>query len=428
MPSTWQPILTGQEAARAEAAIDDIARALAERPAFPENDPFGASLATGETGLGLFFSYLSQARPGAGYDDLAAERLERAIDRLTASFHVPGLYQGFVSIAWAIEHLRDREDEDDPNEEIDGAVFELLGQTPWHGGFDLVAGLAGLGVYALERLPGASDGRIAEACLARVCQRLEELAVPQDTGVAWPVDQGSLFPFERDRFPPGTVNMGVSHGLPGVLPVLAQALAAGAAPEGTRGLLREAVAYLLSHKRPSGSGSVFPDAWVPGKEQHSTPTAWCYGDLGIAAALRVTARAAGEPAWEAEALDLARAVARHSSGVHDACLCHGAAGNGHVFNRLYQETGDPELLAAARAWMERALDLREPGQGIAGFLTWEPGAGGEMGWHPNPSVLTGVAGIGLALLAAVAPFEPAWDRFLVLSPAIGTNTKGTILP
>ena len=424
MPSTWQPILTGEAATRAEAAIDDIARALAERPAFPEDDPFGASLATGEAGLGLFFYYLDQARPGAGYDDLAAERLGRAIDRLNASFHTYGLYQGFVSIAWTVEHLRDREDEEDPNEEIDGAVFELLGQTPWRGEFDLISGLSGLGTYALERLPGAG----AEACLARVCQRLEELAVPQDAGIAWPVVQESLFPFERDRFPPGTVNLGVSHGLAGVLPVLAQAVAAGAAPERTRGLLREAVAYLLSHKLPAGSGSVFPDAWVPGKEQHPTTTAWCYGDLGIAAALRVTACAAGEPAWDAEALDLARVVARRPSGVHDACLCHGAAGNGHVFNRLYQETGDPELLAAALVWMERALDLREPGQGIAGFLTWEPGAEGEMGWHPNPSVLTGVAGIGLALLAAVTPLEPAWDRFLLLSAALDTNTKRTVLP
>lgn len=427
MTSTWQPILTGQEAARAEAAVDAIAEALAAWPAFPEDDFFGASLATGEAGLGLFFSYLDQARPGAGYDDLAAERLERAIDRLSSSFHLYGLYQGFVSIAWTIEHLRDREDEDDPNEEIDRAVFEMLAQTPWSGEFDLTAGLAGLGAYALERLPGASDGRIAEACLARVCQRLEELAVPQEAGLAWPVIQESLLPHERERFPPGAINLGVAHGLPGVLPVLAQAVAAGAASDSARELLQGAVACLLSHKLPAGGDSVFPDAWAPGKEPHPTRAAWCYGDPGIAAALWVTARTAGEPAWEAEALDLARAVARRPqevSGVRDACLCHGAAGNGHLFNRLYQATDDPELLAAARAWMVRALDLREPGRGIGGFCHWGPDATGELGWRDDPCLLTGVAGVGLALLAAATSLEPAWDRFLLLSPAISASAKG----
>ncbi|HSF44239.1 MAG TPA: lanthionine synthetase C family protein [Thermoanaerobaculia bacterium] len=416
-PSTWQPILVGEEASRAEAAIDAIAGALAEWPAFPENDPFDASVASGEAGLGLFFAYLDRARPGAGYADLAGERVERAIDRLASSFHQPGLYQGYLSIAWAVEHLRDRDDPDDPNEEIDPALFELLAKTPWPEGYDLTNGLAGLGAYALERWPGPN----AAACLARVCERLEELAVPQENGLAWPAAEQSLFPRERQRFPHGMVNLGVAHGVPGVLPVLAQAVAVGAAPERTRALLSGAVSWLLSRKLPEGGDSVFPDAWGPGAEPHPTRAGWCYGDPGIAATLWVTARAALEPAWEAEALRLARTAARRppeSCLVRDACLCHGAAGLSHMFNRLYQATGDPELLAAARFWMAGALDFREPGRGVAGFVTWGPDATSQMDWRDDPSLLTGAAGVGLALLAAITPIEPAWDRFLLLSPAV----------
>lgn len=417
MSPSWQPILTGPEAARAEVLIDEIAGALAEWPAFPEDDPYGASMATGEAGLGLFFSYLDQARPGRGYDDLAAERLERAIDRLSASFHMPGLYQGFVSIAWTIEHLRDREDEDDPNEEIDGVVSDTLAQTPWLGHYELIGGLAGLGVYALERWPGGKS----KACLTQVCQRLEELAVPQGTGLSWPTAEWNLFPEERQRFPNGVINLGVAHGVPAVLPVLAQALAVGAAPESTRGVLRGAVEWLLAQKLPPGGDSVFSDSWAPGRGPHPTRTAWCYGDPGIAAVLWVTGRAAGEPAWEEEAIHLARTVARRppeACQIHDAGLCHGAAGLGHILNRLGQGSGDPELLAAARSWMARALDLRQPGEGIGGLLTWEPDALGEMVWRSDPTFLTGVCGVALALLAATTSFEPAWDRFLLLSPAV----------
>jgi len=77
---------------------------------------------------------------------------------------------------------------------------------------------------------------------------------------------------------------------------------------------------------------------------------------------------------------------------------------------------DRELLAAAHTWMARTLDLRQPGRGVGGFVTWGPDAAGRMDWRDDPSLLTGAAGVALALLAAIAPVEPAWDRVLLLSP------------
>jgi lantibiotic modifying enzyme len=467
MPLIWQPILSGREAARAAAAIDAIAAALAAWPAFPAEDPFGSSLATGEAGLALFFSYLDRARPGGGYADLAEQRLDCAIERLATSFHSPGFYQGFTSVAWAAEHLRARapetaetpeapetpepreatatpettepaetpedapaapaDDAGDPSAEIDRVLLDLLANTSrWSDDYDLTSGLAGFGAYALERLPGAT----AAACLARVCERLAELAVPQEAGLAWQTPEWSLRPEQRQTFPHGMFELGVAHGVSGLLPVLAQAMAAGGAAEPARSLLRGAVEWLLSRRLSGDGASVFPAAWGPGAEPQPARTAWCYGDPGIAATLWVAARAAGEPAWEAEALALARAAARgapRGNGVRDAGLCHGAAGLGHLFNRLHQASGDPELLAAARIWMTRALDLREPGRGVAGFAAWGPDPNGEIGWRDDPSLLTGAAGVALALLAAISPVEPAWDRFMLLSPACpgsgGTTTR-----
>jgi hypothetical protein len=88
----------------------------------------------------------------------------------------------------------------------------------------------------------------------------------------------------------------------------------------------------------------------------------------------------------------------------------------HVFNRLCQATREPLLLDAARTWFARALELRRPGQGIAGFRTWGPGADGEMTWLVDPTFLTSVAGVGFALLGATTAIEPVWDRLLLLSP------------
>jgi hypothetical protein len=147
----------------------------------------------------------------------------------------------------------------------------------------------------------------------------------------------------------------------------------------------------------------------------------------VAAALLLAARCVGELAWERAALAIAlRAAARppEQAGVRDAGLCHGAAGLGHLFNRLYQASGEPRLAEAARFWFRRTLELRHPGHGIAGFAAFTPER--EERWVDEPGLLTGAAGIALALLAAATPVVPAWDRMLLVSippkqPALGTR-------
>jgi class I lanthipeptide synthase len=38
-----------------------------------------------------------------------------------------------------------------------------------------------------------------------------------------------------------------------------------------------------------------------------------------------------------------------------------------------------------------------------------------MAWRGTPGLLTGAAGVGLALLAAATPVEPSWDRMLLVA-------------
>jgi hypothetical protein len=150
----------------------------------------------------------------------------------------------------------------------------------------------------------------------------------------------------------------------------------------------------------------------------SCRSAWCYGDPGVAAALLGAARSVGEPTWEREALEIARAAAARpaeEAGIVDAGLCHGSAGLGHLFNRMYQTTGDEALGQAARFWFERTLAMRQPDLGVGGFPASSVREDGTRYWRDDPGVLTGAAGVALALLAATTSIEPAWDRILLLS-------------
>ncbi|HEX4964378.1 MAG TPA: lanthionine synthetase C family protein [Thermoanaerobaculia bacterium] len=414
-PSSWSPILPPETAGRALQVVGEIAAALESRPA-SASPAGGPGLAGGTAGLALFFSYLDQARPEEGFDELAMELLEEAVTATAESPLLPSLYSGFSGVGWIMEHLRGRlyEDEEgeDSGEEVAAALAEHVGITPWLGHYDLISGLVGFGVYARERLP-RSGGK---ECLRRVVERLSELAEHGPHGATWLTGPGLMPQREVDLFPAGSYNLGLAHGVPGVIALLGVAQESGIE---SQPLLDDAVAWLLAQKLPADEESVFGYSVAAGVEQGSSRVAWCYGDLGIAASLLVAARAIGESDWEREALAIThRAAARslESSGVIDAGLCHGAAGVAHLFNRLHQATGDPALGDAARRWIDQTLALRTPGVGIGGYQMWVPDEDRNLGWRDDPGFLTGSLGVGLALLAAATEVEPEWDRVLQVSP------------
>jgi lantibiotic modifying enzyme len=220
---------------------------------------------------------------------------------------------------------------------------------------------------------------------------------------------------ERDRgtYPDGNYNLGVAHGVPGVIPILAEAVVAGIDADA---LLDQSVAWLLAQRMPAESPCSFAYTVAPGSEFRPTRVAWCYGDLGVSVSLLSTARLVGNREWETAAIEVGRKVAARpveEAGVVDAGLCHGGFGNAHLFNRLYHATGVEDFAAAARVWYGWGLDFRKPGQGIGGYQSWSPDENLDLKWTDDEGFLTGSAGIGLAILAGVSSVQPEWDRVML---------------
>lgn len=489
----WKPLLTGELAQQARQVLDEIADALAPPPAAPDatgegratdttsrdpqpGDPLpGPSLAGGTAGAALFFAYRVQSGLGGAEDaEAAATLLERSTEALATTPLTPDLYGGFTGVAWTAEHLygprfaeeqapgaepiagtaaapadsvgaadaesaavalgaddEDAEDED-PLADIDAALLRFLERTPWTADYDLIRGLAGFGVYALERLPRHS----ALLCLSRIVDRLSETAEQGPQGTTWHTAPELLPDWQRKLFPQGYYNLGMAHGVPAVIALLAAAAAAAdrLAPSATdsaadpdprvlaaraRALREGATRWLLAQRLPAGEPCWFGTTFSPETPPQRSRLAWCYGDPGVAAAMLVAARASGDVELEKAALEVALLAAARpadAAGVRDAGLCHGSAGLGHLFNRLYQETGEPQLADASRRWFQAALEFRQPGVGLAGYRAFTmDDAGIQEGWRDDGGLLEGVAGIGLALLGALSDFEPAWDRVLMLS-------------
>jgi lantibiotic biosynthesis protein len=374
----WTPLLEGRERQDALDRVERIARDLAAVE--PES---GGLLDGGAAGLATFFSYLARSLDDPGHGDRAVDYLARAAAAAGAADQLPlTLYDGLIGVGWAIRHLQPAEEEPD---DLDEVVSAFLARAPLPSQpADLLYGDLGIAVYAAER---RAAGR---AALERISERLALTAHRDERGVYWQVLDGY-------------VNGGVPHGVPGVIAALA-------AVPGAEELVAGAVGWLCANRLPDGR---FPGA-VRGGPEAPVRHGWCYGDPGVAIALHRAGRE--RPEWRAIALERARFVAgldMAGARLEDASLCHGAAGVALVLARLHQESGDPELGAAARAWFVRAVELAREGQGIGGYLFAREGGQAVA----DPGLLTGAAGVALALLAAATPVAPDWDRLLLLSAA-----------
>ncbi len=409
-------MLIGAAAEAAREAVFAIAEDLAALPEDAAQRPSVSPLASGPAGIALFFAYAHLAFPDRGWDDLCLVHLEEALAAAASVPLIPSLFSGFSGVGWVLRHLEDRifeADEDDPGAEVEETLLQVVDAAGAPLAAELIAGLAGYGVYFLERLPGKAARRGAE----RVVERLAALAEEVDGAATWFTPPQAVPATQRELAPHGYYNLGVAHGVPGAIGFLAAACRRDVAAAAAGRLLGGAVDWVLAQRLPAEAGGFFPTWTGPGIEPTRARLGWCYGDPGIAAVLLAAARALERDDWEREALACARHAAGRrgdGTGIADAGLCHGAAGLGHLFHRFFRETGDEALREAALFWLGKTLEMRRPGSGPGGFRSVDF-ENGERVWRDDPGFLTGAAGIGLALLAAVSPVAPEWDRLLLLS-------------
>jgi hypothetical protein len=334
--------------------------------------------------------------PRDGHLERAKDAIERAIRGVQAPGVRASLWAGFTGVVWALEHVQGRDAGGEENA-VDRVLPAIV--AGWKGPFDLMEGLCGFAVYALERPPAPSARAVLDAVVARFAATAERSA----PGVTWR-SRAEWVPPSYRRAESSQCDLGVAHGTPGVMSVLARVAASSSASARTRrkarSLLDAAVAWELAQELPADAVGRFARACEPrdpSAPREPARLAWCRGDAGIAAALAVVAQCTGDRARLGDALRIGLAAAARPferSGVRDPNLCHGAAGVGHALHRVYRATGDERIAEAARRWLLRALAM-PPGPGVG--------------------LLTGRGGVLLALLAATGDADSSWDRAFAIS-------------
>jgi len=417
--SSWRPVLTDDLRSEADLVVTQITDTL--RDAKGE----GFSLARELPGRALLYAYRDASRGSDEHREYMTAALFAAMDdlsRLPVDEPVPpGLFEGFTGLAWTLQHTLPLYGiDDDPNADFDASLTSLLDVPSWLGSFDLVYGVAGIGIYALERLPHPAAHELVTHCV----RLLEGLCGEDRDGVYWFTPPELLPVQKRASSPNGRFDFGVAHGAMGVIGFLAQACARDVGGPSARRLLTKSVEWIMSRRLTQGAAQRYP-LFI--NERGSTTVfggpywGWCYGDLGLSAVLCAAARAAHRPDWltEAEAIATASAEklrrAPDDVGIAEPGLCHGAAGVAHLFNRLFQATGQTLFRDVSCEWFRYTLNSRVAGGPFGGFLV--TALDRDQGRFTKMSMagfLEGSIGIGLALISAMSDVVPRWDRLLLL--------------
>ncbi len=352
---TWTPLSLGAAQTEVRAFIDDT---IVRLQAIPAGD-FG----TQHTPYALYFLGLALERVSLCEEGVA--RLEQPATWTAASTHTKGLWRGFAQLG-LMTHLIEEASNEDPDgtcEDLDAELVPFVDNLDAAHNYDLLNGVAGIGLYAATRPTRASAKVLASHVLTWFEQHLAAHFRPAEM--------------------PSMKGIELSHGLAGPCVTLAEFVRGNMMADRASAVLHRLVAYMHARAEPLLAHP--PEG----------ATSWCRGTLGAATALAHVAQIQNDPTVFALARGLAE-QAVHASQPIQANFCHGNIGNAHLFHRFYAHTGETLFADAACTCIERGLN-----QAI--FV----GAVAE----DRLDYLTGRMGMALALATALTGMPPLWTRF-----------------
>jgi lantibiotic biosynthesis protein len=371
-------------------------------------------LAGGDIGLAVLAAALEECHPGEGWGEAGISCLQKAV--ASATSRDASLYSGLAGLAYA-GHLLDRSDGFGlrVSEKVEPVLLRRTAQQveavraitrrDSTSVFDLISGLTGQCVYLLSAASGAAQAAGQEAISALVWL----LRPGGDEGLHW----ACAPPGRRaGRASAVSLNLGLAHGMPGVLALLSIAELSGRSAPGALEAVEWNAGWLLRNITDDSYGPNWP-AMRDLEPQPTRPyprAAWCYGAAGLGRALMLAADALGDRPLKATGASLLVTSYRrlaHSLVQAGAGFCHGLSG---VLYLLAQAAADYPSAALERARSALLGHLISMYDDDLKFGFSFPAVDNPARDSQHPGLLTGAAGVALALMKAATGRPLGSDR------------------
>ncbi len=332
------------------------------------------------------------------YASKEGRRYKRVIDKLDAK----------LAELVPLFHLAPIEQTLDTGEPINPALYEVI------------QGVSGIGIYLLKK---PIFNSLLYKCISLLIRLTESILVSGYQVPRWYVAPRYFSHDQlRQHYPNGNFDLGLSHGIPGVLSFLAIALKREVEVKGQREAIGRISKWVIS-KRKSIDKRYFWDSMLSLEEEihpfvnphQKSRDAWCYGTPGVARALYLAGDALENNAMKREAEATFHSVFTTPALERDLpgpTLCHGVGGLLLLTQLMYRETGSHLLqkeVANLRGQVLAHFDSNAP----FGFKRAIPNKSGGYAWVDQSDLLEGAAGVLLSLLALYTGRYQWADPFLI---------------
>jgi len=287
--------------------------------------------------------------------------------------------------------------------------------------YDLMGGMTGIGRYLLAFRDQPQLQEVLHDLLAYLIRLSGEQEIDGQRVPLWYITAANQFlAVDREQYPLGNFNLGLSHGIAGPMGMLALAKLQGVEVAGQEAAIRRYAQWLCAWTLEDEAGVYWPgrlpmevllSGWGEGKRPPSQ-SSWCYGAVGIARQLWFAGEALGEAGWKELAVESALATFRRLHGKQGRFapnFCHGLAGLAHGAQVMYSETGIETFAKERDRLVKQMLELYDE---TLAFGVYELKQGQKCS---RPSLLEGLAGTLIVLTSMLAEEAPEWDAVFLMS-------------
>ncbi len=384
------------------------------------------SIAGGYPGILALFTELDRLFPNEKWDGIAHNyilKIKEAIE--SEGLHSLSMFGGLAGVCFYIQQAsRDRRRYRNLLSKLDAYFLSKIRTTyldPFHNFlqsssslpnryYETIEGLSGIGVYFLTNLTIPHFAELSKDIVILLIAMTNLRNVEGREVPGWHVPCESLFLAEdRANYPKGNFNLGLSHGISGVLAFLSMAMIQGIVEEGQQEAIEKIASWLMT-KRGKASNRFFWPNCVSFEDEVSnhqealvrSRDAWCYGTPGVARSLYLAGQALKDEDLKSDALLSFLSIFRSPEkewGIPCPTFCHGLSGLLLITHLMAKDTQSHQLKAEVFKLKHRLLSYYSPSFPL-GFKTLQPmRRSKEFAPIDRSDLLEGVSGILLTLLS-----------------------------
>lgn len=293
--------------------------------------------------------------------------------------------------------------------------------------YDVIVGTAGVGRYLLlyiEHFEDKEDCLQEKAALEQILKYFVKLSADTNVNakkiIGFYIANENLWPEKRrTQYLYGTLDFGIAHGMAGPLALMAYAAEQDIAVDGQIEAIENIISIYDEHTAIKNDIIYWPMI-LPAElyKQHGAAAvgsrmSWCYGSIGISCVLYKVNKYLG--ADTAKYLHNLEQIAQASKEVYNLLspiICHGFAGTMAMFNQIYRESLDKELLQGLYMCLDEVLRLHNSVFPY-GFKNIDYDSDGRFE-KEDDTYLNGSTGIILALLSLFNP-NSLHEKHLLIS-------------